>query len=643
MGSISFKYSKPVNYAYAPGFASAGKTGLPGLVGLNGSTLFLIDHDLNNSYEVDLALQKIENNFMLNDNTTGLSMKRKYTVNDLLLANNGNCYKLIYPNGPSQYTFDIEYIGKITRKETHNIAEKFNSLHVYVSIDEEKQTGLPNHRQFISGPSPDEFYSVAEGYSVNDDVSTNTDVYTLRGLNMGFLTQFDSTNTELKGYDINVELCFPNKLSIEACAIEELPTEDHTEPVHNDLYKAVPIEKVLEFPCILSIELPEEFDMSNAAFVSEITLDMMHCDNQNFKCVVYGERTAKYTTAATYGELMQVNLAAGHYDKIVCAHDADPDGTHGGLHSHGELSMVRPLYNDAALSGATIENRTNWRYGEQAYFSGIHPDYVIDAMIDYVKTAEMRIIITNKENGDTNIIMPKTGDIDWHIDVSDIRYFINIESDITNGRVRATNDSDNEIYRAVQNTNINVHASPSNNYHFGEWKIINVSTLEVIEVENTENTSFQMPNSDVRISCSFEENVKYHLTVYFCENNTTTNVQAPKVYKLYAGESYTIEPVSIIGFTCNSDTITGTMGMQDSSIYFYYTRNTYTLTVYCTMNDDPETQIPGTPIVGQYGFKEPYTINLPTIQDYEAPPTIVGEMPPNDYDIHVEYKRINNI
>ena len=59
-----FKYKTPVNRNYAPGFVKPGLDGYVGNKGRSGNAVYFVDFDLDNSYDIEMALQKIENNFI---------------------------------------------------------------------------------------------------------------------------------------------------------------------------------------------------------------------------------------------------------------------------------------------------------------------------------------------------------------------------------------------------------------------------------------------------------------------------------------------------------------------------------------------------------------------------------------------------
>lgn len=119
---IIFKYKNPINLSYAPGIVIGGEDGDPGKNGKSGTSIFFSDFEFNNSYDTELALQKIENGYVLSSNNfLKLPEGHRYKENDLILSTSGMCYRIISVSEEStfkNYTYDIEYLGHIQHKET---------------------------------------------------------------------------------------------------------------------------------------------------------------------------------------------------------------------------------------------------------------------------------------------------------------------------------------------------------------------------------------------------------------------------------------------------------------------------------------------------------------------------------------------
>lgn len=125
--AITFKYKNHLSLSYAPGISIPGKDGLPGKKGISGNSMYFVDFDLDNSYSIDLALQKIENNKILTNDSDISINQRPYKANDILISNTGNVYKIVTAKNDKlktkNYKFDIKFLGKI-HKPIQNDAVK---------------------------------------------------------------------------------------------------------------------------------------------------------------------------------------------------------------------------------------------------------------------------------------------------------------------------------------------------------------------------------------------------------------------------------------------------------------------------------------------------------------------------------------
>ena len=121
---IVFKYKNPINVSYAPGRTNIGEDGELGSIGKAGNALYFTNLELDNSYNIELTLQKIENNIILSSSNFGNTTKiREYKINDLILSSSGKCYKIIQSTSESlfkNYKYDIEYVGQFKTKSSVN-------------------------------------------------------------------------------------------------------------------------------------------------------------------------------------------------------------------------------------------------------------------------------------------------------------------------------------------------------------------------------------------------------------------------------------------------------------------------------------------------------------------------------------------
>mgnify|MGYP006934502662 CR=1 FL=1 len=125
--AIVFKYKNPKNREYAPGFVNMGQNGESGHQGSHGNSLFILDYELNNSYNIELTLQKIDKNLSLSSLDTSLNnllSKRPYKEGDILMTSDKIFYKLIKSSSSSlfnNYKFDIKKLGGVRNSYKSNI------------------------------------------------------------------------------------------------------------------------------------------------------------------------------------------------------------------------------------------------------------------------------------------------------------------------------------------------------------------------------------------------------------------------------------------------------------------------------------------------------------------------------------------
>ncbi len=123
--AIVFKYRNKSNLSYAPGFSTPGEDGNEGKQGTSGNTVYFVDYDLDNSYSVQLALQRIENNQILTSVANKSIASRPYKENDLLISKSGKVYKIVLApvTSAQNYKYDIQYLGSIRDKAIPSISK----------------------------------------------------------------------------------------------------------------------------------------------------------------------------------------------------------------------------------------------------------------------------------------------------------------------------------------------------------------------------------------------------------------------------------------------------------------------------------------------------------------------------------------
>ena len=179
-----FKYKTPVSRNYAPGFVKCGLDGSVGSKGRSGNAVYFVDFDLDNSYNIEMALQKIEHNFILANDSIKKLEGREYGVNDLLLSNSGKCYRIIESSKDSlfnNFKYDIEFLGEIKNNTNNNIKHvriyDVTGLRFYSnktgklikSYDPKQKSCWVNNRS--EKPYTTDFYTLMEEYNDDEDFS----------------------------------------------------------------------------------------------------------------------------------------------------------------------------------------------------------------------------------------------------------------------------------------------------------------------------------------------------------------------------------------------------------------------------------------------------------------------------------------
>lgn len=262
-----FKYKTPVNRNYAPGFVRPGLDGSVGNKGRSGNAVYFVDFDLDNSYNIEMALQKIEHNFILANDSIKKLEGREYAVNDLLLSNSGKCYRIIESSPDSvfnNFKYDIEFLGAIKNNTDNNIKHvriyDVTGLRFYSkktgklikSYDPRQRSCWVNNR--TEKPYSTDFYKLLKDYNDDED-------FALYGawLKMVAVTTIDdkqefTNNAGLTGSSYSFSILLNSNKSY---ALNGFPTEYAGDPIElgDETHSAgkgigLNFKKKLEFPNI---------------------------------------------------------------------------------------------------------------------------------------------------------------------------------------------------------------------------------------------------------------------------------------------------------------------------------------------------------------------------------------------------------
>lgn len=405
-GSTSFRFKKPINWAYAPGLTKAGADGSVGPKGLDGNSIYFIDYELNNSYNIELAQQKLENNYTLSGNSTHISEEREYHSGDIIISDSGNCYRIEKGVDP-YYTFSINYIGKISTSRNSNNELKNVKLLIYTLSDcpeypREYIGFLPNNRQFLDASNGK--YSVSHTVDSYIDHEEDTEVFGTTGIWYKFIVLTETESPSNIDYTVEVKL--KNNKSYHFNSVSDPNYASKQDPLENSLYRKFEFEKILEFPApsMTFTDFDSSYDGNDITyatyggtepyFLSEMLFDKVHLFGNDVKhvvntyngdiyCSVDGVAAMKKVNDTT--ELLQVRSIAGKNWPVES--------------NNGFVPAVYSTYNN--VNNNIQEYDINWRGGESAFFSS-QPNTA--RMIEFVKKADFRIIIHDKDSGEIRFV-----------------------------------------------------------------------------------------------------------------------------------------------------------------------------------------------------------------------------------------------
>lgn len=393
MGSLTFRFKKPINYAYAPGLTKAGKDGTEGNPGADGNALYFIDYELNNSYIIELTQQKLENNYVLSGESEQISDRRGYHSGDIIVSNSGNCYRIVEGTDP-YYTYGIEYIGRISGKEIEEEPKEVVKVLAYefdTSAYPHAHVGyMPSNRQFLTRDN--NTISVNPDYTTESDVYDLDDAFTLNGLWYKFLVVTDSSFGE--NTDFTVEVMLNNSKTYQADSVSMIPNEEYMDPTAQPLYRMMNFYKNMEFKAP-SIEETEELSFEDVAdygeirpvFISDMSLDKMHLFGNDIKAPNFKVDNDMYCSRDGVSELHKVtDLEA----QTIMQTRKIPVGTSEWIYAI--YSTFLPEY-----YMSTEEDMINWRGGESAFFSSCNDIGIMQKIMrEFISSANIRVLAHNR-------------------------------------------------------------------------------------------------------------------------------------------------------------------------------------------------------------------------------------------------------
>ena len=318
---IIFKYKNPINVSYAPGRTNIGEDGELGSIGKAGNALYFTNLELDNSYNIELTLQKIENNIILSSSNFGNTTKiREYKINDLILSSSGKCYKIIQSTSESlfkNYKYDIEYVGQFKTKSSVNairvVFKKITDVSAdnpvpnnaglvkdaYEAADYKLRTLSYNVKLYGIEYSPDSFYS-----EVVDDSEITPEEKDKRDKAIESITSGEYVPYR---YSIQIRLKntkqFYNQASpVTAEKLNNTSIGDDTENADNmrlSFYKTIEIPNVDLFKDSFYEEGRDdlkEYCNTTLFTVSDSMLDRLHPSKNNVYCTLNNSKDMWYKT-----------------------------------------------------------------------------------------------------------------------------------------------------------------------------------------------------------------------------------------------------------------------------------------------------------------------------------------------------------
>ena len=405
MGSLTFRFKKPINYAYAPGLTKAGIDGTEGNPGADGNAVYFIDYELNNSYIIELTQQKLENNYMLSGESELISDKRGYHTGDIIISNQGNCYRIV-KGTDSYYTYGIEYMGRVSGKDIDEAPKAVSEVRVYEFKTQDypsTQSGfMPSNRQFIIHDSENQdIIKVNPDYTVESDVHDLDNAFKLNGLWYKFIVVTDSSFGE--DVDFTVELELNNKKTYQGDSVSNPPGSDNSmlDPTDQPLYQILKFNKNMEFkaPSICEDEVIPEEDIAEygdikPVYISDMSLDKMHLFNNDIKSPVFRLDNDVYCSRDGVTEL---GLVGEGEDQIMMKTRTMPVAD-----SRWKYAIYSTFLPDDYMRAN--EDIINWRGGESAYFSSCTDELVIKLMRGFLDNeSTIRVIAHNSRTEEIKV------------------------------------------------------------------------------------------------------------------------------------------------------------------------------------------------------------------------------------------------
>lgn len=333
--AIVFKYKNQCSLSYAPGFATPGNDGNVGKQGISGNTLYFIDYDLDNSYSIQLALQRIENNQILSSVASKTIKDRPYKENDLLLSKSGKMYKIKAATVTSaqNYKFDIEYIGSMHENNSTAISKAiiYDITGTRINKLDVKTGDTLSYDYNAISNSP--IYTNRSNKLISEEITEDDKqmngiwlkvflaVDALYSNEQGKVLYDEMCDNLLKNYSFHLTVYLNNKKSLQGNSVPVDRDKFPWDPSPEELYQKLNFYKKIEFTNLIVIpvrasessnfnilaskeievayrnNIENQYDKNkllNAVYLSDYAMDKLHPSGNNIKFTGTEDKTIWY-------------------------------------------------------------------------------------------------------------------------------------------------------------------------------------------------------------------------------------------------------------------------------------------------------------------------------------------------------------
>ena len=319
---VVFKYKNKMNRSYAPGFVFGGKDGSTGKTGENGNSVHFIDYDIDNTYYLELTLQKIENNQLLNTSqNTSLDDDYKssmYKTNDLIISNSGTCYKITNSSDKSlfkNFSYDIVKIGKFANSNKSQAPKKI----IIYNISDKRIFGrtynsyikscYPNHS--LKNSNLDKNYNFYTESIDNEKLEQEYFSNKCEWFKFACIVDDDVDINDLTSeYSYSLEIYLANDKAID---FNEGPLLDNSDCKNISFFKKIEISNLALIHEDDEMNSNVLLDLKDYCF-TDFNFDTIHPSGNNIKCTLDKNRWMWLNSNISKSDSTDIKLGDIHYN-----------------------------------------------------------------------------------------------------------------------------------------------------------------------------------------------------------------------------------------------------------------------------------------------------------------------------------------